>query len=370
VRVLHVLPTRASEYGGPIRVTEAMCAQLVRLGHDAEILPGTDAPSPTATRFGYWPDVRTLGMLATRVRAADIVHVHGLWAVGPSMAAVYARMLGRPFVITPHGMLDHWSMRRSAGRKKLYAALIERTNLNAAAALHFFNAEEREEATAFGLRAPSFLLPNGVDLAQFADLPGRDVLASRYPQTRGKKVVLFLGRLHPKKGLPLLLQALPRLAPDVLLIIAGPDEIGHRAELEALITAECVQDRVLFTGPVGDADKRLLLGGADLFVLPSHQEGDSVAVKEALAAGLPVVITRACHFPEVERESAGLVINPGTEEVQRAIAQLCSDDALRARMAANARPLIDRSYRWDQLGERLVRNYEEVLARRRGPAVS
>ena len=217
------------------------------------------------------------------------------------------------------------------------------------------------------------MLPNGIDVERFADLPDREALHRRFPLARGKKVVLFLGRLHPKKGLPLLVAALARVAtthPDVLLMIAGPDEAGHRAEVEALVARERLQGCVIFTGPVGHDDKRLLLGGADVFVLASHQEGDSVAVKEALAAGLPVIITRACHFPQVAREPAGLVIDASVDAVQGAIEQLCDDSALRARLSVNARSLIEREYRWDQLGARLVRQYEELLARRRAGAVS
>jgi glycosyltransferase involved in cell wall biosynthesis len=347
-----------------------MCKQLVRAGHQAEILPPRDVPAVHVTRFGYWPGVRKLSALAARVRDADLVHVHGLWAVSPSAAAIYARIANRPFVITPHGMLDRWSLRRSAGRKKVYAALIERANLNSAGAIHFFNEEERDEANDFGVRAPSFLLPNGVEFEAFADLPGREAFREVYPQARDKKVVVFLGRIHPKKGLLLLVRALAQLAPEILLVIAGPDEIGHRAQVEALIASERVRDRVIFTGPVDESDKRRLLGGADLFVLPSHQEGDSVAVKEALAAGLPVVLTRNCHFPEVAREPAGLVIDPSVEELRRAIEKLCADDAFRERLAANARPLIEREYRWDRLGLRLIRHYEEVLARHRLRRVS
>ena len=364
MRVLHVLPTRASDYGGPVRVAEALCGQLALSGHTAEIFPAVDAPPLTATRVGYWPGIRAMSALSAQIRVADLVHVHGLWTVPTSAASALARAFERPYVITAHGMLDRWSLRNHSARKKMYAALIERANLDAASALHFFNEEEHEEARSFGIRAPAFILPNGVHIAQLTDLPGREALWRQYPQARGKTVVLFLSRLHPKKGLRLLVPAFARIGAlsRTLLMIAGPDEGGHRAEVEALVAREGLRGRVIFTGAVTGEDKQRLLGGADLFVLPSYQEGDSVAVKEALAAGLPVVITHACHFSQVAREPAGLVIDPSVQELQHALEQLCGDDVLRARLAVNARPLIEREYTWDKLGTRLMQYYEKLLA--------
>ncbi len=187
MRVLHVLPTRSQAYGGPVRVAEALGAQLARSGHGVTISPAAGAPASIGTRVAYWPGLGALRALGAQVRSADLVHVHGLWTVPTSGAAAWARALGRPYVITPHGMLDRWSLGHNAGRKKLYAALIEPANLDAAAALHFFNEEEREEARAFGLKAPTFLLPNGVDLEAFADLPGREALDLRYPEARANR---------------------------------------------------------------------------------------------------------------------------------------------------------------------------------------
>lgn len=368
MHVLHVLPTRADAYGGPIRVAEALCVQLERRGHHAEIFPPVDPARSASNTIAYWPGIRALQLLQARISAVDLVHVHGLWTVPTSAAALYARASRRPFVITPHGMLDRWSLQHHAGRKKLYALVLERGNLDAASAIHFFNEEERSEAEAFGIRAPSFLLPNGIDVEQFADLPGREAMWRRHPRTTGKKVVLFLGRLHPKKGLVLLVEAFARLGAsrdDACLVIAGPDEAGHRAQIEALVARKQLANHVLFTGPVAGQDKRLLLGAADVFVLPSYQEGDSIAVKEALAAGVPVLITHPCHFPQVAEADAGLVVKPDVNEISIALEALCVDDALRSRMAGNTRPLVRRYYAWDMLGAELVQRYEEVLARRR-----
>jgi glycosyltransferase involved in cell wall biosynthesis len=352
-----------------VRVAEALCAQLIREGHEAEIFASRSA----SKHLAYWPGISALRALRSKLRTVDLVHLHGLWNLPVSAAALQARESKLPFVITPHGMLDHWARHHHPIRKKLYAAVLERRNLDTAAAIHFFNDEERDEARDFGIRAPTFLLPNGVDLEQFDGLPGRAALSRQYPNTADRRLILFLGRLHPKKGLPLLIDAMARLTAhrrDVQLVIAGPDEAGHRAQLEAAVRRNRLEEHVLFTGPVVGEQKRLLLGSADLFVLPSHQEGDSVAVKEALAAGLPVVITYPCHFRQVAEAAAGIVVQPLVEEIYDALERLCGDDALRKRMASNARPLIERHFRWELLGPELVQHYRDVLARRRAKAPS
>jgi glycosyltransferase involved in cell wall biosynthesis len=365
MRVLHVLPTKASHYGGPVRIADAFVKQLLKAGHSARIYPVSD-PSSDAEGLGYWPGAKGLRALAAEVRDVDLVHIHGLWTIPTSAASLCARVSKRPFVIQPHGMLDRWSLRRSAAKKKIYAALVERSNLDAASAVHFYHEEEREEAKDFGIRVPSYLLPNGVYLDAFSGLPGKDALRREYPEIGDKVAVLFLGRIHPKKGLPLLVSALAEVlgrGQRVHLIVAGPDEAGHRAEVEAQVAQLGVTNAVTFTGPVEGDKKKLLLGGADVFALTSHQEGDSVAVKEALGAGLPVLITYPCHLRQVAEEGAGFVVNPDVKEIVTALDALTRDGATRDAMGRNARGLVEREFRWEVIGARLVERYQEVLAR-------
>ncbi|MCI0571412.1 MAG: glycosyltransferase, partial [Myxococcaceae bacterium] len=301
MRLLHVLPTRVPAYGGPVRVAEALVAQLQRAGHDARLFPSLSEEGPLTGRTGYWPGLRALRGLERAIRCVDLVHVHCLWTVTTSAAALLARAHGIPYVVTPHGMLDRWSLRRGALRKRLYAWAVERANLECASAVHFFNVEERDEAAGFGIRAPAWVLPNGVDADAFIGLPGRPALDAHLPEVRGRTVALFLGRIHPKKGFDLLLPALARArrsVPGLHLVVAGPDEGGYRGRVEQEVQRLGLSASVSFVGEVQAALKRVVLGGADVFVLSSHQEGDSVAVKEAMASGLPVLLTPACHFAE------------------------------------------------------------------------
>jgi|ERR1700730_256291 len=367
MRLLHVLPTRVPEYGGPVRVAEALIAQINSRGHDARIFPSAPETGSQVGSWGYWPGVRGIADLAREVGTADLVHIHGLWTVPSTAAAMLSRARKVPYVITPHGMLDRWCLRNSRWRKIAFATMLERRNLNGAAALHFFSEGERAESLEFGLSAPSFILPNGVDTVAFSNLPRREELWKRYPQTRDKIVVLFLGRIHPIKGLDMLIPAFARaraLVTHLHLIISGPDEGGYRSRIEALVAREALVNHTTFTGPVRGEEKRVLLGGVDIFALPSRHESDSVAVKEALAAGLPVLITSACHFPEVVTEEAGLIVSPETPTIAQGLARLASDSKVRRKFSENGQNLVRVRYEWRNIGERLLEAYGRIVEER------
>jgi glycosyltransferase involved in cell wall biosynthesis len=353
-RVLHVLPTRAKEYGGPVAVAEALARECRQLGWQASVFPALpDEASPDAARH-----------LLAAVRASDMVHVHGLWHPAGTLAAMAARWSNKPYVLTPHGMLDHWALARSRTKKRLYGALFERRNIAGAARLHFLNTEELAEARDYGEAFDPFVMPNGVVVGDYSALPDRQSLYTEVPELQGKVVALFLGRLHPKKGFAALIPALAEAVksqPDLHLLIAGPDEGGYKAQLDKLIAQHHLSAHVSFLGMVQGQRKLAALAAADFFVLPSHQEGDSVAVKEAMACALPVIITPACHFPEVLARRAGLVVAPQLEAVTQALVQLAQDASLRQRMGRQARQLIEERYTWHQLGKRLIAVYEQVL---------
>lgn len=358
-RVLHVLPTRSPAYGGPVRVAEAMARQLPEHGFEVELFPEAERPHGVA----FWPGLGQLRALRRAVRRAALIHVHGLWTFPTSVAAALADAAQKPYVVTPHGMLDRWSRNRSRGRKQAWAWLFERRNLRAAGAIHFFNREEQSEALEFGALAPSFILPNGVDVAALARLPGRAQLSARLGGDDGCFRLLFLGRIHPKKGFDVLIPALAavRTPQPVRLLIAGPDEGGYRAEVERLITVARLNDRVRFLGEVHGETKRELLGGADAFVLPSHQEGDSIAVKEALASGLPVLISDKCHFPEVESEGAGVVVPDTVDAVVRGLEMLINEEhGAHAERRERARSLGSR-FDWSELTRALAGHYRALL---------
>jgi glycosyltransferase involved in cell wall biosynthesis len=198
----------------------------------------------------------------------------------------------------------------------------------------------------------------------YGHLPSAQALHEVCPRLNGKVVALFLGRLHPKKGFGLLMPALAeavKLIPDLHLLVAGPDEGGYKAQLDTLIEQYALQDHVTFLGMVQGQRKLEAFGAAHFFVLPSHQEGDSVAVKEAMASGLPVVITPACHFPDVTINQAGLVVEPQVQVLTNALLTLGGNECLRQQMGCQARLLVKEHYTWQAIAHRLVREYEHIL---------
>lgn len=356
MRVLHVLPTRAREYGGPVAVAEQIVGELRRRGVDASLFPA-DEENPG---FGY----ATLRTLCHAVTQSDFVHIHGLWSFHATSAALISRWKGIPYIVTPHGMLDRWSLLRSRFKKLLYAFLFERRNLIKAAGVHFLNEEELSESREFEPRCRGFILPNGVKTDSFNSLPGREVFELRYSECRGRVLALFLGRLHPKKGFNILLSAFATALEQVTelhLIVAGPDEGGYLETLQAMTVSLCIAQRVTFTGLVKGEAKREVLGAADFFVLPSYQEGDSLAVKEAMAASLPVLITRACHMPEVAEQNCGLIVELNEGQVAEALIVLASDRNLLRTLGTNGRRLMEQKYEWKSITGQLIEIYGDIL---------
>jgi glycosyltransferase involved in cell wall biosynthesis len=314
--------------------------------------------------LGYLPGPTQLHRLRLETDECDVVMIHGLWTVVGCLAAHFAQRSGKPYVIAPHGMLDRWALSRGSLKKRLFGFLVQRRALERAAALRFLNDDELREAKEYGISAPAFVMPNGVSTEDLAELPSRAEPGNDYHHLHGKIVVLFLGRLHPKKGLRLLIAAFAKArqqCPALHLVIAGPDEGGHRRQVEQWTAEYNLAGAVSLPGMVLGQAKRQVWGAADIFVLPSYQEGDSQAIKEAMAAGLPVVITRACHFDAVERSGAGLVIDTEASALEAALLKLAADGALRHKMGARARGLIEAQFTWVRLAGQLRQVLDDIL---------
>jgi glycosyltransferase involved in cell wall biosynthesis len=209
-------------------------------------------------------------------------------------------------------------------KKALYAALVEIRRMQRAACLRALSLDEVDDYRRLGLTNPIAIIPNGTD-AQPGATPG--LFLDAYPQLTGKRTILFLGRLHQKKGLQLLLQAWARVsskADDVQLVIAGPDSENMRASLEKVTDELKLRSSVTFTGMLTGEQKWSAFAAASLFVLPSYSEGFSIAILEALAMGLPVIVTTPCHIPEVAIHDCGWVIQPAVGPLEQALADFFS----------------------------------------------
>jgi glycosyltransferase involved in cell wall biosynthesis len=294
---------------------------------------------------------------------ADVAHFHGLWQQHTRRGVAVARRHRIPYLIAAHGMAEPWALRHKALKKRVYTALIEGKNLRRAACLHALSRPEVGHLRRLAPKALICLVPNGVDLAPIDDLPARAVLEAVHPELTDKFVVLFLGRLHVKKGLDLLARATATLAPtfpSLHLLVAGADDGALTPFLEVGKSLG-IADRITLLGHVAGEDARRAWGAADAFILPSYSEGFSMAVLEALAARRPTIITTACHFPELSQAGGGLTAEPTVSGITRALDDLLRQSpAERRAMAECGRALVESRYTWDQQATRLADVYRWV----------
>jgi glycosyltransferase involved in cell wall biosynthesis len=325
--------------------------------------------TPTVSRLGAValpPGVNLRGPetgLEVVVRSAEVVHMHGLWQAQTRRGARAARAAGVPYLIAAHGMAEPWSLRHKALKKRIYTALIEGKNLRRAACLHALSRPEIGHLRTIAPGTPVCFVPNGVDLRPLEDLPPRSALESEFPELAGKFLLLFFGRLHAKKGLDLLAHACAELAPnhpELHLILAGKDD-GALAPFLSQMSDAGLSSRLTWVGHVAGERGRQLWAAADGFVLPSYSEGFSMAILEALACRLPVVITTACHFPELGAAGGGIIVEPSAQGVTDGLRCLLDQSpAQRAELGRKGRALVERDYTWQQQGERLANVYRWV----------
>lgn len=376
MNILHVITTLDPDHGGPPAVVLRLGAAQATLGHRVAIAAYHNAdandriarsltPIPGVERLEFvnipmgTPLERFIGRAArASIRPLlpnlDILHLHGVWDTILRVAASEARRHNIPYALAPHGMLDPWCLGATPFKRlKKHAALLlsYRSMLNNARFLHVLNRDERDLLLPLGLKPPGEVIPNGVFMEEFQTLPARSAFAQHRPALRNRRYILFLSRLHQKKGLDILAPAFARLAsalPDVDLVVAGPDG-GARAAFERQIASLGIAERVHLTGPLYAQEKLAALVGADAFVLPSRQEGFSMAITEALACRTPCVISRECHFPEVAESNSGFVVELRPDEIAAALQRVLNDDALRAAMGDRGRDLVQTRFTWQAI---------------------
>ena len=391
MRILHVVPSYwpAVRYGGTIAAVRGLCAALVAIGHDVEVLttnldgPGvSDVPLDrpmlvdgvvvhyfavgTGRRFYRSPAMGRA--LQGKMIQADLVHVHAVFLWPGWMASRLACRAGVPYIVSPHGMLaPELVAGHGALRKRAWIRLIERRTLANAAAIHVTAATEGADIRALGLDlAPIVEVPNGVERPNPTDLLAAaedDAAWSDVP--RGRRL-LFLGRISWKKGLDRLIAALARL-PDAVLVVAGNDEEGLLPKLRDQADGIGVGSRLRFVGSVAGARKWTLLRGADLLVLPSLNENFGIVVLEALAVGTPVVVTQKVGAARIVAEhGVGAIAEGEPEPLAVVIGGLLADPLRRRTMGAQGVRIALGSYSWRAVAPCMVVAYQGAARARLG----
>lgn len=385
MRIVHAISGIDPRNGGPSNALIGLAAAQVRAGLDVRVVATWQDPDAhrSAERLKQLNvGVRMIGKahgklsrhpeiisaLEEELESADVLHIHALWEEIQHQAARAAQRMNKPYVLTPHGMLDPWNMRKSRLGKQLYLALRLRRNLDRASLLHFTTEIERRWVDRLELSPPAMVETLGLDLSEFDNLPDRGTFRAQNPRLANKPIILFLGRIHYGKGLELLIPALAMMRrKDAVLVIAGPDSGGYQANVERWIAEHGVRDRVIFTGMLDTPAKLAALTDADLLAAPSFHENFGLAVIESLAVGTPVIVSDQVNLhPEVTAAKVGAVVPMEVPALAAELDRWLDDDALRHSAASRAPAFARRRFDWDQIARRWVGHYQKVVANHRG----
>jgi len=317
--------------------------------------------------FGYAPELLR-NLIGSEL---DLIHTQGIWMY-PSVAVHrWASKTKKPYMITTRGMLDPWAVNNAYWKKRIAAMLFEDAHLRNAACVHALCESEASAIRAYGLTNPICVVPNGVDVSEAS---GGKAPQWRLALPSDSKISLFLGRIHPKKGLPNLLRAWGHLhraggIPEVWhLVIAGWDQGGHEDSLRLQTSQLQIQSRVHFVGPQYDSDKDASYRYSHAFVLPSMSEGLPMAVLEGWSNALPTLMTPQCNLPEGFQARAALRIDTEPEGIEEGLKTLfaMSDDERRL-MGERGRALVLEKFSWSSVAKQMASVYHWVLGHRHKP---
>jgi glycosyltransferase involved in cell wall biosynthesis len=306
----------------------------------------------------------------TAVRVADVVHLHTLWHPLNTIARKACMRHGRKYVMMPHGMLDPYSLGQKRWRKRIYLAASERANLQGACRLIFTTLQEQQAAReSLYWLGPGEVVPLGADGPSCMPREAaREAFINLFPQVANRRCVLFLGRIHPKKGLDRLLTILPEISrrhPSILLIIAGDGEQSHVRDVKHLVHSTNLAPYVLFTGMVEGQAKWSALACAEVFVLPSRHENFAISVAEAMLSGVPVVVTNKVNsWPFVEKTRAGFVIEDDNVEVgiAKCLDELLSDPDMARCMGKRGQDCAKKHYTWQRVARDMTSLYDRLVS--------
>lgn len=375
MRVLHTSPPMGPSYGGPFQTVRQLLQAELAAGLDARMfmpwsneaeahIPDWSPVEVTLTgRIKVPPLGWSPGMVGKLFGAeGDLLHTHGIWQHPSWVALEWKTKTKRPHVASVRGMLERWAWHHHAWRKRPVWWLLEERNLQTADLLHATSEQEAQALRDRGLTAPIAVIPNGVDLSVGRDVPRMRVSSSiRNSPNRA----LFLSRIHPKKGLPLLLAAWAKVRPENWsLEIVGPDEGGHRGELERLVVGLGLTGVVRFSGSLTGDAKEAAFRESDLFILPTHSENFGIAVAEAMAHRLPVITTHGAPWQLLETEGCGWWVPVNENGIAAAL-----EDATRrspeelAAMGERGRTVVAERFAWDGIAKQFVACYQWLLGK-------
>ncbi|MEI6381692.1 MAG: glycosyltransferase [Cyanobacteriota bacterium ELA615] len=323
------------------------------------------ADKPSQYFYGFHPFANSsLQQIASS--ELDIIHNHGLWLFPNLYARQAAFNNNLPLLTSPRGMLESWSLSNSWFKKLPAWLLYEHKNLSQASVLHATSEEELKSIRKLNFRQPVALIPNGILLPDLSKLPPREILENTFPELKSKKWLLFLSRIHPKKGVDNLIflwRELKEYFPDWHLILAGSDLNNFQRKLEKMITQLGLQQNITFTGMLSGDYKAAALANAELFILPSHSENFGIAIAEALSYQVPVITTKKTPWQDLANYECGWWVEDNLPALKEAmVSALELSDSERKLMGSKGRILVKNKYSWQEIAKDMSKVYYWMLS--------
>ncbi len=393
MNILIVVPAIGNVYGGPSKSVVELAEAIGSLGVSVDIVTtnangakSIDVPIHTwiqekSYRIQYFPYWNLLDYKFTwsltkwlfrYVADYDLVHTNAIFSY-PVLPTYWACQLHRiPYIVTPRGMLEPWALAYKSWKKNFYFAFFEKPALQNASAIQMLASTEAERIKALQLDAPLIIIPNGIHGQDFKSLFSSELFYQQFPDIRNKQLILFLGRIDPKKGLDLLAKTFAKVHkqfPETHLIVAGQDNIGFLPTAKSyFIEVGCI-NAVTFTGMLTGSLKYAALAAASIYVAPSYSEGFSMSVLEGMATGLPCVITDGCNFPEAAAAKAAYVVDTNCDAIADSLIHCLNHPEQAKIMGDRARQLIFEQYIWERIAAKLITVYTAIIEGQAIPAL-
>jgi glycosyltransferase involved in cell wall biosynthesis len=358
MKVIHIIDSIDKSSGGPARSVPKTCEYVSELGLDIELITrksknpiGVQTSASFNLTFYSFIKLIRFGFSLSKERVS-LIHLQHIWSPYMHIMAWFSRRKHIPYLITTRGMLEPWIMKRNPRRKQFGMSFYQKTDLKKAACVQATCLAEMESIRNLGFTNPVAVIPNGVVLS---DIPYSRIVSNT-------RKIVFLSRIHPKKGIELLLEAWKGIhLPDWTLEIAGEGVHSYVAKLEQQIIRDEIS-RVCFVGPKYGQDKWDFLHSADILILPSYSENFGIVVAEALAMGIPVITTKETPWQELESEQCGWWIDLSVEHIKKSIleATTCTPGKL-TEMGQRGRRLIEQKYDIKPLAEHIKQLYDWIL---------
>ncbi len=380
-------PYVSSNYGGTSKAVIELVQQIGSFGDsvdiittNADILGKLDIPLNIWINekhyrikyFNCWHkndfiiSIPLINWLIKHILDYDIVHTNTVFAPLVLLAHWVCQLRNIPYIVTPHGMLEPWAMSYKTWKKLFYYTLFEKPALHRASAIQVLANSEANNIKSLGFKR-TVVIPNGIHRQEFENLPDPEVFYQQFPKTKNKTLILFLGRIDPKKGLDLLALAFAKVHqnfPQTHLVLAGPDSIGFLPKAQNYFVQTGCIDAVTFTGMVTGKLKYAAFAAASIYVAPSYSEGFSMSVLEAMASGLPCIITTGCNFPEAAAAGAAHVVDINAEAITKVLIQCLTYSQQAKEMGDRAREFIFQNYTWEQAAKKMLQVYKAIIEKK------